>query len=114
MAVEIAGKGNGPIDALVDALVGQFGIALRVLDYHEHATAVGADASAAAYVEAEVDGDPVWGVGIRASIVGPPPLSWSQVDVVVVAVHNGTLCTDFSRALALVPVRARPSGSPAT
>jgi hypothetical protein len=41
--------------------------------------------------------------------LGPPPISWSQVDVVVVAVHNRRLCTVFSRAL----VRARPSGSPA-
>ena len=44
---------------------------------------------------------------------GPPPFPWSQVDVVVVAVCNRRLCTDFSRAPALVPVRARPSGSPA-
>src|SRR3954463_5263139 len=62
--VEIAGTGNGPIDALVDALGEQLGIVLRVLDYHEHATGIGADASAAAYVGAEVDGDLVWGVGI--------------------------------------------------
>ena len=36
---------------------------------------------------------------------GPPPVSWSQVDVVVVAVRNRRLCTDFSRAPA--PCRAR-------
>jgi hypothetical protein len=42
---------------------------------------------------------------------GPPPVSWSQVDVVVVAVRNRRLCTEFWRAPALV--RARPSGSPA-
>jgi 2-isopropylmalate synthase len=40
-----------------------------VLDYHEHATSVGEDAMAAAYVEADVDGDPVWGVAVHASIV---------------------------------------------
>jgi 2-isopropylmalate synthase len=68
-AAEVEGAGNGPIDALVQALVGFTGIPLRVLDYHEHATGTGADASAAAYVEAEVDGDPVWGVGIHPSIV---------------------------------------------
>jgi 2-isopropylmalate synthase len=83
--VEIAGKGNGPIDALVDALGEQLGIALRVLDYHEHATGVGADASAAAYVEAEVDGDLVWGVGIRASIVA------ASLDAVVNAVNRSRL-----------------------
>jgi 2-isopropylmalate synthase len=83
--VEITGKGNGPIDALVDALGEQFSIALRVLDYHEHATGVGADASAAAYVEAEVDGDPVWGVGIRASIVA------ASLDAIVNAVNRSRL-----------------------
>jgi 2-isopropylmalate synthase len=67
--VALSGSGNGPIDALVDALAAATGTPLRVLDYHEHATGTGADASAAAYVEAEVDGDPVWGVGIHASIV---------------------------------------------
>jgi hypothetical protein len=44
---------------------------------------------------------------------GPPPISWSQVVVVVVAVRNRRLCTDFSRAAAHVSARARPSGSPA-
>jgi hypothetical protein len=44
---------------------------------------------------------------------GPPPFSWSQVVVVVVAVRNRRLCTDFSRAPARVRTRARPSGSPA-
>jgi 2-isopropylmalate synthase len=83
--VEIAGKGNGPIDALVKALGEQFSIALRVLDYHEHATGVGADASAAAYVEAEVDGDPIWGVGIRSSIVT------ASLDAVVNAVNRSRL-----------------------
>jgi hypothetical protein len=31
---------------------------------------------------------------------GPPPVSWSQIDVVVVAVRNRRLCTDFSGATA--------------
>src|SRR6266536_1235320 len=66
---EISGQGNGPIAALVEALVAQTGPPLRVLDYHEHATSSGADASAAAYVEADVDGELVWGVGIHPSIV---------------------------------------------
>src|SRR4051812_11371402 len=62
--VEISGQGNGPIAALVQALAKQTGIAVRVLDYHEHATSSGADANAAAYVETEIDGEPVWGVGV--------------------------------------------------
>ena len=42
---------------------------MHVRDYHEHAMSRGADATAAAYVEADVDGDVVWGVGIHPSIV---------------------------------------------
>jgi 2-isopropylmalate synthase len=64
----VEGEGNGPIDALVAALAG-LGVEAHVLDYHEHAMDRGEDATAAAYVEADVDGDAVWGVGIHSSIV---------------------------------------------
>jgi 2-isopropylmalate synthase len=40
-----------------------------VLDYHEHALSTGEDAVAAAYIEAEIDGEVVWGVATHASIV---------------------------------------------
>jgi 2-isopropylmalate synthase len=66
---EIEGVGNGPIAALVDALERSFGVTVRILDYHEHAMAASADATAAAYVEADVDDDAVWGVGVHPSIV---------------------------------------------
>ncbi len=65
----VEGEGNGPIAALVNALGRGLGIDLRVLDYHEHAMSRGEDATAAAYVEADVDGEIVWGVGIHPSIV---------------------------------------------
>lgn len=64
---EITGTGNGPISAFVDALAG-VGFKLRVLDYSEHALSEGGDARAAAYVEAEVDGNVLWGVGISSNI----------------------------------------------
>jgi 2-isopropylmalate synthase len=67
--LEIDGEGNGPIAALVRGLAAQSGLAVSVLDYHEHAMSTGEDALAAAYVEADVDGEPLWGVGIHASIV---------------------------------------------
>jgi len=92
-AAEIEGSGNGPIDALVHALVGFTGIPLRVLDYHEHATGAGADASAAAYVEVEVDGDPVWGVGIHPSIVT------ASLHAVVNAVNRSLLLRAQQEAL---------------
>jgi 2-isopropylmalate synthase len=66
---EITGAGNGPIAALVDAFEREFGIAIRIRNYHEHAMAAAADATAAAYIEAEIDDDLVWGVGVHPSIV---------------------------------------------
>ncbi|MGZ8741272.1 MAG: alpha-isopropylmalate synthase regulatory domain-containing protein [Gaiellaceae bacterium] len=65
----VEGEGNGPIAALVDAIGKGLGVEVQLRDYHEHAMSEGEDATAAAYVEAEVDGDVVWGVGIHPSIV---------------------------------------------
>jgi 2-isopropylmalate synthase len=67
--VEVQGSGNGPLAALVHGLTQGLGVSISVRDYHEHALSTGEDASAAAYVEADVDGELVWGVGIHASIV---------------------------------------------
>ncbi|MEV0899783.1 2-isopropylmalate synthase [Actinoplanes sp. NPDC049802] len=64
----LAGVGNGPIDAFVQAIA-PLGIKVRVLDYNEHALTSGGDAQAAAYVECEVGDVAVWGVGIDANIV---------------------------------------------
>ena len=64
----LSGVGNGPIDAFVHAL-SDVGIDVRVLDYAEHAMSAGGDAQAAAYVEAEVNGQARWGVGVDANIV---------------------------------------------
>jgi 2-isopropylmalate synthase len=65
----VEGEGNGPIAALVSAVSRALGAEVHVRDYHEHAMSKGEDATAAAYVEAEVDGEVVWGVGIHPSIV---------------------------------------------
>jgi 2-isopropylmalate synthase len=64
----VEGEGNGPIDALVAAIARDLGPQVHVRDYHEHAMSRGEDATAAAYVEADVDGEVVWGVGIHPSI----------------------------------------------
>jgi 2-isopropylmalate synthase len=64
----LAGVGNGPIDAFVDALT-TIGHDVRVLDYAEHALSSGTDATAAAYVECAIGGDVYWGVGIDPNIV---------------------------------------------
>jgi 2-isopropylmalate synthase len=65
---QVEGLGNGPISAFCDAL-GALGIEVRVLDYNEHALSAGSDAQAAAYVECEVDGRTLWGVGIDTNTV---------------------------------------------
>ncbi|NKX93075.1 2-isopropylmalate synthase [Sanguibacter hominis ATCC BAA-789] len=66
-AVTLEGAGNGPIAAFVDAL-SKVDVNVKVLDYAEHALSEGGDATAAAYVECEVDGEVLWGVGIDPSI----------------------------------------------
>ncbi|MEV7007845.1 2-isopropylmalate synthase [Streptosporangium sp. NPDC051022] len=63
---EIEGVGNGPISAFCDALAG-IGVQVRVLDYAEHAMSAGTDAKAASYIECEVAGQSLWGVGIDAN-----------------------------------------------
>jgi 2-isopropylmalate synthase len=62
------GKGNGPIDALVNALAGM-GVKLAVLDYHQHALTSGSGASSVAYVEAGSGEAVAWGVGMDSSIL---------------------------------------------
>jgi 2-isopropylmalate synthase len=64
----LVGFGNGPIDAFVHAL-GDVSIDVRVLDYAEHAMSAGGDATAAAYVECDVDGETLWGVGVDPNIM---------------------------------------------
>ena len=63
----LTASGNGPLDAFVAALE-QTGVRVRILDYAEHALSEGRDAKAASYVECEVDGQVLWGVGIDPSI----------------------------------------------
>jgi 2-isopropylmalate synthase len=63
------GSGHGPVDALVEALGDELGISARILDYAEHAMRSGADAAAAAYIEAAIDDEVFWGVGIDERIV---------------------------------------------
>jgi 2-isopropylmalate synthase len=67
--IDVVGEGNGPIAALVHGLEARLGLDIAVRDYHEHAMGKGEDATAAAYVEADVDDEAFWGVGIHPSIV---------------------------------------------
>jgi 2-isopropylmalate synthase len=68
--VTISGRGNGPIDAFMDALRKHTGIELKVIDYREHSVGLGNDASAVAYLETRLkDGRTVHGVGMDSNIV---------------------------------------------
>ncbi len=65
----ISGRGNGLISSVIAALADTTGPNLEVIDYNEHAIGHGADAQAAAYVEARTpDGRVVFGVGLDTDI----------------------------------------------
>ncbi|BDI23061.1 2-isopropylmalate synthase [Herbiconiux sp. L3-i23] len=60
---DVEGTGNGPIAAFLDVLQQQ-GFEVKLYDYVEHALSASGDAYAASYVELEVMGKRLWGVGI--------------------------------------------------
>jgi 2-isopropylmalate synthase len=64
------GQGNGPIDAFVQAIRGEFASDLDVKDYTEHALGQGSQATAVAYVETgDAKGNTRWGVGIDPNTI---------------------------------------------
>ena len=65
--VEVSGTGNGPISAFL-SILGTQGVETRLLDYIEHTMSAGGDAQAASYIELEVAGKTLWGVGIDSDI----------------------------------------------
>jgi 2-isopropylmalate synthase len=68
-AVEIRGKGNGPIAAFVHALTSDGTPMFEVSNYSEHALSAGEGASAIAYIQIKVkDGRTRWGAGVDTNI----------------------------------------------
>ncbi len=68
--VEISGQGNGPIDAFVHAIKTSLSVDFRVVDYHQHATGVGADAQSACYFEIQAGkGATRYGAALNSNIV---------------------------------------------
>ncbi len=65
--VEVSGTGNGPISAFL-AILGAQGVETKLLDYVEHTMSAGGDAQAASYIELDVAGKTLWGVGIDSDI----------------------------------------------
>jgi 2-isopropylmalate synthase len=65
----VSGRGKGLISSVLATLKDEFGLALEVLDYTEHALGAGSDARAATYLECTTaDGRTVWGVGIDEDV----------------------------------------------
>ncbi len=66
----IHGVGNGPVDAFIQALRDGFDFDIRVLNYSEHATGTGEDATAAAYVQLRFgEENSLFGVALDPNIV---------------------------------------------
>ena len=62
--------GNGPLDAVQRGLQESLGIAIKILDYEEHALQSGANSQAAAYIHllSAEDGRVTYGVGVSSNI----------------------------------------------
>jgi len=85
--VTVQGQGNGPIDAFVQALNTHFNVSFRIVDYHQHATGVGADAQSACYVEVQVDSTETrYGAALHQNIV---------------SASLQAVCSAFNRAVAM-------------
>jgi 2-isopropylmalate synthase len=66
---EIAGQGNGPIDAFSNAVKNGTDIYFRLVSYYEHALAKGSDSKAVAYIQIEDENaNQFWGVGVDTNI----------------------------------------------
>ncbi|GAB2576290.1 2-isopropylmalate synthase [Ramlibacter solisilvae] len=87
----LKGAGNGPIDAFVEGLAQATGQGIRVLDYHEHAIASGADARAVAYLELRVGDRTLFGVGMDANIVS------ASLKAIVSGLQRATARTEESQ-----------------
>jgi len=94
-ALSTQATGNGPIAAFLNVMADQ-GIAVTLYDYVEHALSAGGDAVAAAYVELNVNGKRLWGVGID------PDISTASLKAVVSAVNRAVRAEAADRELAAV------------
>jgi 2-isopropylmalate synthase len=93
--VEAHASGNGPVAAFLEVLRAE-GIDVTVYDYVEHALSSGGDAQAASYVELQVDGQRLWGVGIDGDI------STASLKAIVSGVNRSIRTRQEAPALATV------------
>jgi len=90
---EESGRGNGPVAAFLEIVRAQ-GFEVTLYDYVEHALSAGGDAQAAAYIELQVDGERLWGVGIDSDI------STASLKAIVSGVNRAIRTRERSEALA--------------
>lgn len=64
----LEGDGVGSVEAFANAMTTGLGVKLRVLDYKEHAIGAGTDVNAVSYMELDVNGREIWGVGMHSDI----------------------------------------------
>lgn len=67
--VHVEGSGNGVVAAFVNALEGLTGSKIVVVEYSEHALSQSAEAEAVCYIQLNVDGERVCGVGQSEDII---------------------------------------------
>ncbi|MFT5893862.1 MAG: 2-isopropylmalate synthase [bacterium] len=83
---ELSGQGNGPIDAFVQGIKTELDVDFRVVDYHQHATGIGADAQSACYFEIQAGkGATRYGAALNSNIVSASLMA---------------VCSAFNRAVA--------------
>lgn len=101
----LSARGNGPVDAFLNALnEGEHEVTL--FDYVEHAMSSGGDAVAAAYVDLNVDGQRLWGVGID------PDTTRATLKAIVSSVNRAVRNSNASRLnAAAVPHTAAAHGA---
>ncbi|MCU1527696.1 MAG: 2-isopropylmalate synthase, partial [Frondihabitans sp.] len=91
--VSTDGVGSGPLAAFIAVLADQ-GVQVKLYDYVEHTLSASGDAQAASYVELDVDGTRLWGVGIDADI------STASLKAIVSAVNRAVRSVPADRELA--------------
>jgi hypothetical protein len=91
--IATTGVGNGPVSAFLEVVRAQ-GFDITLYDYVEHTLSAGGDAQAASYVELQVDGERLWGVGIDGDI------STASLKAIVSGVNRAIRTRERSGALA--------------
>ena len=66
---DVQGKGNGMLEAFVDALQHTFNLQLQILEYGEHALSQQANAEAVTYLQVKHEGQRYTGIAIHGDIV---------------------------------------------